>query len=98
MPPLPASTDPVTTGTRMSESSRRILYCTDTYPPQVNGVSVVTAVSVAGMQQRGWECGVISPRYPKPYGETFQSDARDLSAVTLHEKLPAAPCPPYPDI
>jgi hypothetical protein len=25
----------------------RVLYCTDTYPPQVNGVSVVTALSVA---------------------------------------------------
>ena len=26
----------------------RVLYCTDTYPPQVNGVSVVTALSVDG--------------------------------------------------
>ena len=82
----------------MREPSRRILYCTDTYPPQVNGVSVVTAVSVAGMQQRGWECGVISPRYPKPYGRAFASDAPDLSAIALHEKLPSAPFPPYPDI
>lgn len=82
----------------MSKDSLRVLYCTDTYPPQVNGVSVVTALTVAGMQQRGWECGVVSPRYPKPYAETFQSDARDLSAVWLHEKLPAVACPPYPDI
>src|SRR5674476_63751 len=33
----------------------RVLYCTDTYPPQVNGVSVVTAISVAGLRERGWD-------------------------------------------
>lgn len=76
----------------------RILYCTDTYPPQVNGVSVVTAASVAGMQARGWECAVVNPRYPKPYGDAFVSDAPGLSAVTIHEKLPSIPFPPYPDI
>lgn len=82
----------------MSERSPRVLYCTDTYPPQVNGVSVVTAISVAGMQQRGWTCGVVSPRYPKPYGRAFASDAPDLAAVALHEKLSSVPFPPYPDI
>ncbi len=82
----------------MSELSPRILYCTDTYPPQVNGVSVVTAVSVAGMQERGFECAVVSPQYPKPYGKAFASDAPDLSAVRLHVKLPSVTFPPYPDI
>ena len=82
----------------MNKDSLRILYCTDTYPPQVNGVSVVTALSVAGMQERGWECAVVSPRYPKPYGQTFASDAPRLAAVKLNEKIPAAPFPPYPDI
>jgi glycosyltransferase involved in cell wall biosynthesis len=76
----------------------RILYCTDTYPPQVNGVSVVTAVSVAGMQEREWECAVVSPRYPKPYGKAFASDAQDLAAVALHVKMPSMVFPPYPDI
>ncbi len=42
----------------------RVLYCTDTWPPQVNGVSVVTALSVDGLRQRGWETHVIAPRYP----------------------------------
>ncbi len=42
----------------------RILFCTDTYPPQVNGVSVVTAISVRGLRARGWECEVVAPRYP----------------------------------
>ncbi len=31
----------------------RVLYCTDTYPPQMNGVSVVTAVSVDGLSPAG---------------------------------------------
>jgi len=82
----------------MSELSPRILYCTDTYPPQVNGVSVVTAVSVAGMLERGFECAVVSPRYPRPYGMAFASDAPELSAVRLHVKLPSVLFPPYPDI
>lgn len=30
----------------------RILFCSDTYPPQVSGVSVVTALSVAGLRAR----------------------------------------------
>lgn len=84
----------------MSQSGAplRILYCTDTYPPQVNGVSVVTAVSVAGMQERGWECSVVAPKYPKPYGKPFASDAPHLSAVWRHVRLPSVVFPPYPDI
>ena len=31
----------------------RVLYCTDTYPPQINGVSIVTELSVAGLTRRG---------------------------------------------
>ncbi|MGH7650517.1 MAG: glycosyltransferase family 4 protein [Gemmatimonadaceae bacterium] len=76
----------------------RILYCSDTYPPQVNGVSVVTALSVAGMQARGWECAVVAPLYPKPYGRAFASDARDLAGVREHLRLPSVPFPPYPEI
>jgi glycosyltransferase involved in cell wall biosynthesis len=76
----------------------RILYCTDTYPPQVNGVSVVTAVSVAGIQERGWECAVIAPKYPKPYGKAFASDAPGLASVRVQLRLPSIAFPPYPDI
>jgi hypothetical protein len=37
---------------RAESRAPRVLYCTDTYPPQVNGVSVVTALSVAGLRAR----------------------------------------------
>ena len=46
----------------------RVLYCTDTYPPQINGVSIVTALSVAGLSRRGWSCAVVAPRYPRDPG------------------------------
>jgi phosphatidylinositol alpha 1,6-mannosyltransferase len=42
----------------------RVLFCTDTYPPQVNGVSIVTALMVSGLSRLGWQCAVVAPRYP----------------------------------
>lgn len=58
----------------------RLLLCSDTYPPQVNGVSVVTAMMVEGLRARGWQCATIVPAYPSaspsagllaPRGERF---------------------------
>jgi phosphatidylinositol alpha 1,6-mannosyltransferase len=73
----------------------RVLYCTDTYPPQVNGVSVVTALSVAGLRARGWDCAVVAPRYPAvlPTGPLYQGsiDPRLIDVAS-------AAFPPYPDI
>lgn len=74
----------------------RVLYCTDTYPPQVNGVSVVTAMSIAGLAQRGWECHVIAPKYPPAHSEAF-SDLRTPHGVAP-TPLPSAPLPGYPDL
>ena len=56
----------------------RVLFCTDTYPPQVNGVSVVTQLSVAGLRERGWDCAVIAPAYPSvmPQGPMPWTKAR----------------------
>jgi len=72
----------------------RVLFCTDTYPPQVNGVSVVTALSVAGLRERGWECAVVAPSYPPvlPQGPVPGSKDPDLVEV------PSLAFPPYPDI
>jgi phosphatidylinositol alpha 1,6-mannosyltransferase len=72
----------------------RVLYCTDTYPPQVNGVSVVTALSVAGLRARGWDCLVVAPEYPSvmPTGPLTR-DADDQLVP-----IPSVAFPPYPDI
>jgi glycosyltransferase involved in cell wall biosynthesis len=80
---------------RSDVSAPRVLYCTDTYPPQVNGVSVVTALSVAGLRARGWDCAVVAPRYPAvlPQGPLHRRSADprrfDVTSVAF---------PPYPDI
>jgi glycosyltransferase involved in cell wall biosynthesis len=75
----------------------RILFCTDTYPPQVNGVSVVTALSVAGLAQRGWDCAVIAPRYPAAVRDAFAGhDA--YQATTAGAALASTALPFYPDI
>ena len=76
----------------------RILICTDTYPPQVNGVSVVTALTVSGLRARGWKVGVVAPRYPanapNPFngvnpGNGFEDELTTIANVGF---------PPYPDI
>lgn len=74
----------------------RVLFCTDTYPPQVNGVSVVTALSVAGLRARGWDCAVVSPRYPDagPTIFTEHGDGVDDAVTTVA----SMPFPNYPDI
>ena len=83
----------------MPESSRapRLLVCTDTYPPQVNGVSVVTSLSVAGLSVRGWEVAVAGPRYPREMRDAFGPDSRRAGASDML-LLPSAPLPFYPDI
>ena len=79
---------------RSGAPSPRVLYCTDTYPPQVNGVSVVTELSVTGLRKRGWDCMVIAPKYPGilPTGPL----GRPLDAGVIG--IPSLAFPPYPDI
>jgi phosphatidylinositol alpha 1,6-mannosyltransferase len=72
----------------------RILFCTDTYPPQVNGVSVVTALSVGGLRARGWEVEVIAPRYPESVPRVF-APGLDAEGVTA---IASVPLPGYNDI
>ena len=73
----------------------RVLYCTDTYPPQLNGVSVVTELSVEGLTRRGWECAVVAPAYPADLRAEWHgagSGAAELLTV------PSVPLPRYPEI
>jgi phosphatidylinositol alpha 1,6-mannosyltransferase len=72
----------------------RILFCSDTYPPQVNGVSVVTALTVEGLRERGWDCAVVAPRSPARDVSVFTANAADVD-LTL---LPSLPMPTYPDV
>ncbi len=70
----------------------RILYCTDTWVPQVNGVTVVTALSVAGMARRGWTCGVVAPRSDDGAGREGGQDG-----VAARWEIPARTLPLYPE-
>lgn len=74
----------------------RVLYCTDTYPPQVNGVSVVTTLSVAGLLRRGWEVGVIGPSYPAVADSPFGPEG-DSVRVVQRITIPSMPLPGYSD-
>jgi glycosyltransferase involved in cell wall biosynthesis len=76
--------------------SRRVLFCTDTYPPQLNGVSVVTALSVQGLAERGWRCAVVAPRYPAGAGgpEALAVTGAESEILTV----PSTRLPAYPDV
>ncbi len=75
----------------------RVLYCTDTYPPQVNGVSVVTALSVAGLARRGWDCALAVPSYP-PGAYAAGSELRPDEASAEVVTVPSVPMPGYPEV
>ena len=73
----------------------RVLYCTDTYPPQVNGVSVVTALSIAGLDARGWDCAVVAPRYPASMRSTFGANGNGGTMEQERTSLLSMPMPGY---
>ncbi len=75
----------------------RVVYCTDTYPPQVNGVSIVTALSVTGLRARGWECAVVAPRYPAQRVQ-LASPESGFGVPDELVPVPSVAFPPYPDI
>jgi len=77
---------------------RTVVYCTDTYPPQVNGVSVVTGLAVSGLRERGWRVAVVAPRYPANPQTGVRHFVNDFGNADLHVDLPSVPFPPYPDI
>ncbi len=77
----------------------RVLFCTDTYPPQVNGVSVVTALSVSGLARLGWECAVVAPRYPAASHAAWTDDGRvDGGGPVELVSLPSLPLPGYSEV
>lgn len=62
----------------------RILLCTDTFLPEVNGVTTVLATMRDGLRRKGHTVRVAAPAYPTPAAD--ESDVRRLSAI---------PCPGY---
>ena len=76
----------------------RVLYCTDTYPPQVNGVSIVTAVSVAGLTGAGWTCAVAAPRYPPDLHTTSSPERAVVGAACEVHSFPSVAAPFYPEV
>jgi glycosyltransferase involved in cell wall biosynthesis len=75
----------------------RVLFCTDTYPPQINGVSIVTALSVAGLTRRGWSCAVAAPRYPEDVRAQSLGAAAPDPAIEIVD-LPSVALPGYPEL
>jgi phosphatidylinositol alpha 1,6-mannosyltransferase len=76
----------------------RVLYCTDTYPPQINGVSIVTALSAAGLARRGWECAVVGPQYPAATHRRWEGDADPAPSAAEVTSLPSVAVPGYPEL
>jgi len=77
----------------------RVLYCTDTYPPQLNGVSVVTSLSVEGLARRGWKCLVVAPRYPHTPGHADWEDSTLPESLPVEVvAVPSVPLPLYPEV
>ncbi|HWC74848.1 MAG TPA: glycosyltransferase family 1 protein, partial [Gemmatimonadales bacterium] len=66
----------------------RIALVSDTYTPQVNGVTTVVARIVQVLRAFGHDVVVVAPRYP---GTDKATDAGEL-------RVPSAPFPPYPAI
>ncbi len=65
----------------------RILYCTDTFLPEVNGVTTVLATMRDGLRRRGHAVFVAAPAYECTTGDESQV-----------RRLPAIPCPGYPQV
>jgi glycosyltransferase involved in cell wall biosynthesis len=66
----------------------RIALVSDTYTPQVNGVTTVVARIVQTIRAFGHEVVVVAPRYP----------GNGAAAVSGELRVPSAPFPPYPAI
>jgi glycosyltransferase involved in cell wall biosynthesis len=76
----------------------RVLYCTDTYIPQANGVSIVTALSVRGLSRLGWECAVVAPRYPAASHALWNKSGKPAGDPVELVSLPSVPLPGYSEV
>lgn len=66
----------------------RIAFCTDTWLPEINGVTTVLSTMRAGLLARGHEVLLVGPDYPD----------RPAAAEDGVLRRPAIPCPGYPAV
>ena len=66
----------------------RIAYVTETYPPELNGVSLTVQRTVRHLSERGHDIELIRPRQP---GEGERDDDAEWRTAGL-------PIPMYPDL
>lgn len=70
----------------------RIALVSDTYVPQVNGVTTVVHRIVRVLAGAGHRVGVVAPRYPDDDGEWCESGGAEVL------RIPSLPFPAYPAI
>lgn len=69
----------------------RIAYVTETWPPELNGVSLTAARTVAFLQTRGHDVMLVRPRQ-----SAIDAGKPALADDTL--RVPGVPIPLYPDL
>lgn len=74
-----------------AEPTMRIAYVTETWPPELNGVSLTAARTVAFLHARGHDVRVVRPRQ-----QAIDAGQPALSEETL--RVPGVPIPLYPDL
>jgi len=72
----------------------RVLHCTDTWPPQVNGVSVVTTLMVDGLLARNVDVAIVTPRYPARMEDVVGIARPNVPRLAL----PSVQLPVYNDV
>ncbi len=98
---MPDRYHPVTVachGTDCIRHLMRALYCTDTWLPQVNGVTVVTERSVRGLIARGWTVEVIAPRYPDSSPRVLAGGPVNGTPRPVVHSIPSVAAPRYPEL
>jgi glycosyltransferase involved in cell wall biosynthesis len=78
----------------------RIAYITETYPPEINGVSLTTARTVHHLRQGGHAVQLIRPRQPHEAARSFEDTEQpgDHTFDNGEWRTAGAPIPMYPGL
>src|SRR4051812_17921850 len=74
-----------------SRTPLRIAFVTETYPPEINGVSLSVARVIEGLSARGYDIQLVRPR---------QSCDKDRTVKHRYDEVlvPGVPMPRYPGL